>query len=795
MRGLTRRFLTQTGQPLGSAQARPRWTWLVALIAAIAFGLVPVLVIPVPASAWIQGQPFQAGFPRLANWSPDVASQPATSLAQYDYLVLYEDQRGAIPALRQANPQIMLLTYTSAAEIGVIHPLLSEVPNKWLLSQVGSRLTSSVTSETTTFAVATTRVFKIGQLAEVGEELVRVVSKCGSSIGVERGIRPDRSVATGHDKGIRIAGLVQRQSSSIDMNLSTYCPTATVDPDHPGETWAAFIARRTAERCNAAAWDGVVVDRVENAESFLAREGTVASIDAKGTNLLVTDNYTAFDTAWAAGVAGYLRAVRTDLGAHKLVVGNNAAASHYGLLNGTNYESFPRFDQRTLPTISSRDTYARWWNPRLGFCVDWATKGLQPNLSTVMTYDDEVAPPAGVALPLAGTPDYRKFRFGLATALMGDSFFTYQLRVWGPRIGMFWFDEYDNAGQGGKGYLGLPIGDQRLAMSSLASTDKLGGHGSFRTSTDFSKWHLNLAPGYAGAKTRTSGTAKISVSKTGSKVDGVGFYTGYFGVGTGGVYTVKFRARADRNTTVRVRVATRNAPWHDWLAFYEVKLGTSWKTFEFSGYSPGGDSDARVVFDLSGSKKTVWLDDVKVQPGSRLYVLRRDFAGGAALVNGSDRTVTVPLGTQFRKIRGTQVLTINNGALVSQVTLQPRDGIVLLKVSGLTAQRVLTFLTTHVSSTHPTVPGQKVVISGVLKRTTTAGSGAAGQTVYLQSSSNGKDGWKTIGTARSSLSGYLLWSTVPTSKTFYRLRYYGSAGGYFGSVSKSLSVLPAPARP
>jgi hypothetical protein len=65
------------------------------------------------------------------------------------------------------------------------------------------------------------------------------------------------------------------------------------------------------------------------------------------------------------------------------------------------------------------------------------------------------------------------------------------------------------------------------------------------------------------------------------------------------------------------------------------------------------------------------------QPIAGVY--RRDFANGISLCNTSSAAVTVGLGGKFRKIGGTQVPSVNNGASVTSVTLQGKDGIILLR--------------------------------------------------------------------------------------------------------------------
>jgi len=94
---------------------------------------------------------------------------------------------------------------------------------------------------------------------------------------------------------------------------------------------------------------------------------------------------------------------------------------------------------------------------------------------------------------------------------------------------------------------------------------------------------------------------------------------------------------------------------------------------ETKGYSTAVYFDeygAKLGSALSGPSKTAW------QSG----VYRRDFQNGIILVNPKGNGVrTVTLETSFRKLKGTQAPTVNNGATVRSVTLQDRDGIVLLR--------------------------------------------------------------------------------------------------------------------
>ena len=61
---------------------------------------------------------------------------------------------------------------------------------------------------------------------------------------------------------------------------------------------------------------------------------------------------------------------------------------------------------------------------------------------------------------------------------------------------------------------------------------------------------------------------------------------------------------------------------------------------------------------------------------------RRDFENGIALVNPKGNgTQTVTLETSYKHLSGTPAPTINNGQTVTTVTLNDRDGVILLRVT------------------------------------------------------------------------------------------------------------------
>lgn len=58
---------------------------------------------------------------------------------------------------------------------------------------------------------------------------------------------------------------------------------------------------------------------------------------------------------------------------------------------------------------------------------------------------------------------------------------------------------------------------------------------------------------------------------------------------------------------------------------------------------------------------------------------RRDFKAGLVLVNSGNVAETIDLAGEYEKLRGSQDPSVNDGLIVSSVTVQPQDGLILLR--------------------------------------------------------------------------------------------------------------------
>ena len=104
--------------------------------------------------------------------------------------------------------------------------------------------------------------------------------------------------------------------------------------------------------------------------------------------------------------------------------------------------------------------------------------------------------------------------------------------------------------------------------------------------------------------------------------------------------------------------------------------------FSFSGITnPNG---------VGAYSSVPWFDEYDIKLGRAITVpqtkpwsgavYRRDFENGIALVNSSkDSAATITIEKGFRHFLGTQDSYINSGVPVTQITLQPRDGVILVR--------------------------------------------------------------------------------------------------------------------
>jgi len=397
-------------------------------------------------------------YPRLAMWWPDSGDPDLDLLVRYDYIGWGDwENEATLEVLKQLNPEQLHFMSVNLTEVGWDdwdnNPLLYEVPDVWFLTMVGTVLAEDIDETQITIPVNETRnvnqypLFEPWDTVVCGSESMSViaVNHSASTITVERGfVRP----AAAHSAGERIAAHISFWPRTWVMNMSTLCPE--YDAGNGPERWTDWAIRNDMSDDTM---DGLMIDRLEQTQSWLLNRHA-RTIDPDCTNTLIEDGYEEFDDAWEEGILAMLLELRTILEGKPIIA--NSGGAFRDQMNGSIYESCPGNWSDSIP-----ETYDDWEESVLGDegYIIVSKSGYVPNFSLVETYELEEYYDENPMDDPSFVPNYQRMRWGITTALLGDGYFSYEIGINGHgSLGLMWFDEYDNAGEG-QGYLGYPTSD------------------------------------------------------------------------------------------------------------------------------------------------------------------------------------------------------------------------------------------------------------------------------------------------------------------------------------------------
>jgi hypothetical protein len=282
-------------------------------------------------------------------------------------------------------------------------------------------------------------------------------------------------------------------------------------------------------------------------------------------------------------------------------------------------------------------------------------------------------------------PNNRPARLGLALTLMDDGYFGTQSKI-APDP---WWDEYAVDATAGS-----PTYGEAVNMYSAAAARQHRGwlgrpKGPFRriySDTDYASAKSRISNGTFDASINGWTGNRVNVSRITSAMDGTGAlhastmspYTPDVNGATikspnvsllgGKQYTIAFSARASKARIMRVSLGSFGE---------RFMVGTNWRRYVVS-FQQNGSESKPLLFSVGQENTQVDIDSVYVFEGN-VNVFRRDFDKGIVVANASPLTQTIPLGGTFKKIKGRQDPTVNNGALVSSVTLPPYDALLLVR--------------------------------------------------------------------------------------------------------------------
>ncbi|MFA5109542.1 MAG: putative glycoside hydrolase [Patescibacteria group bacterium] len=160
-------------------------------------------------------------------------------------------------------------------------------------------------------------------------------------------------------------------------------------------------------------WDGVFYDNTWGDVSWV--NGGNLDLNNNGT----VDSPAEADRLWSAGFKKILAKTRALAGADFMIVGNGRVYGDYqSIINGMMLEDFPSTWENGGTWSGSMQTYLRL--PSLN---------ASPSLPIINVFNKSQT-------------DYQRLRYGLASALLGDGFYSFDYDI-SDHSRLWWYDEYD----------------------------------------------------------------------------------------------------------------------------------------------------------------------------------------------------------------------------------------------------------------------------------------------------------------------------------------------------------------
>jgi hypothetical protein len=422
------------------------------------------------------------------------------------------------------------------------------------------------------------------------------------------------------------------------------------------DSLAWFIAGRVLA---PGMWDGLFLD--DFCESNYWKNGTedqYLDINRDGQ----PDERSVYEPIWKAGTDSLAAKIRRLVGPTMPIVGNCSYGSKWTTMNGWMREDFPRLGTWVTNMFSSSGGYLvneqRYLSPHYNFV--YSTSAAPPNIFS----------PYNINF----------MRYCLASTLLADGFYMFDARMDTVLVSDIWYDEYDDGGRA-RGYLGQALGGYYQQVGTLTSPDLF-------VNTGFESGLANWAP-YSGVGTiladpseRHAGSYSAHVVvPSATEVTTQIHLQQTVSLPYGSAWSVSFWARAATPRDMWVFTQRTESPYTIFCAT-PVTLTTGWHQYQVTfANSTGTTVPINVQLQFGQQVGDVWVDDVHLQSGAS-GVYRRDFQRGTAMVNNSTSPVVVSLEKPYQRLLGSQDPGVNDGSVITQLTIQGLSGAILKLPSG-----------------------------------------------------------------------------------------------------------------
>lgn len=500
-------------------------------------------------------------------------------------------------------------------------------------------------------------------------------------------------------------------------------------------------------------FDGWQVDQAgESGVSW--QYGTDLDINVDG----IPDDPGQVDQAFVNGLIDIFTRLRTEF--PQIIIHANDSPPRFGpWVNGRLYEM-------DLKRYLDKESSKSWSEIMHEWSLWTANQTLTPNTTGVMNSPKSALITAKYnftniwtaikpAMMAEYGADYSRMRFGLASALMAGTVYSYDLS--GLMYGVnWWYDEYGLRGQAAStGYLGQPT-DTATHISTFSSPDQLE-NGNFSQGT--TNWFTS-ASGTTSTFTVENNTARIHLP--GAASGWTTFRQNFVTVEAGKYYTVTFKAKASSSRTGGVRVQRAGGAWEYITNATQLRFYPEWVSYDIPLKATGSGDNGTLLFDTGIIAGDIYFDDITFHEGVG-GIWQRHFDSGTVLLNESPVAQTIALDTSYQKLSGTQAplyaqrLDDDQAVMSGNWTTAPASfdqwGLTVKTMSAPNPNATVTYT--------PTLPyaGQYEVLAwvapnpGYSSQATVTIHHSGGDTPVIVNQTTGTLGWYSLGTYTFDTSG------------------------------------------
>jgi hypothetical protein len=402
-------------------------------------------------------------------------------------------------------------------------------------------------------------------------------------------------------------------------------------------------------------FDGVFFDNVFMTQSWQTTDifGTPFLYDYNEDG--VHDDPADLDRAWRAGMLHELQTFRQLM--------------PYAIMSGHAQEIddpdiAPMFNSTGIgfdvpDAIEGNIPFAQLWKRY----DDWQTMARQPQVTLVesaipsqIAYGygyrpAQTAPPATIDF----ARDYYPYmRFGLATTLMQDGYFTHEIGDTDHGNG-WWYDELDFD-------LGFPLGPSQFIGSAEVNTANPVLNPDFEDGL-LDPWALVVEADTGNTAQLRHEQVDVASGSRAARVDIQATVPDRRGTITlqqrdlslveGTTYNLTFYAKSDIARRIAIASQKGSPDWRNYGLYRLVWISDQWQEYTISFTANETVTDARIQFQLAGELGSIWFDNIRLterQPD----IMRREFSNGLVLLNGTHETQTITVGNGFKRLTSDQ---------------------------------------------------------------------------------------------------------------------------------------------